>query len=244
MRTAPWPSPRVPRPLTTPLYGCRRSASFVFEARRRKGSPWPVDEGLASPRFWDEPRVFAGTTQPAEEPREPGARTRCPGERAKANRSTGRNLGRGGRADKQDGIMFQVSLGQSRLRALRPGSEEPPKESDEAGLPSGHGEPRIRRDGHRSARAQEQGAGSARPSHCLQVLVDHEHRSGAILGPNRERARRQGASRAAPATHGGITGARPEERGFKRCIPGLGQASGVVKPRSHRGSIPLARRSR
>lgn len=108
--------------------------------------------------------------------------------------------------------MFQGSLGQTRLRALRPGSEEPPKKSDEAGLPLVHGYPRIRGDGHRSARVQEQGAGSARPSRCLQVLVDHEHRSGAIQGPNWERARRQGASRAAPATHGGgVTGARPEE---------------------------------
>lgn len=108
--------------------------------------------------------------------------------------------------------MFQGSLGQTRLRALRPGSEEPPKKSDEAGLPLVHGYPQIWRDGHRSARAQEQGAGSAWPSHCLQVLVDHEHRSGAIQGPNWERVWRQGASRAAPATHGGgVTGARPEE---------------------------------
>lgn len=73
MRTAPWPSPRVPRPLSTPLWGCRRSASFVFEARRRKGSPWPSDKGHhqdfgTSPRFLQaQPNLRRSPASPGRE---------------------------------------------------------------------------------------------------------------------------------------------------------------------------------
>lgn len=165
-------------------------------------------------------------------------------------------------ADKQDGIRFQVSLGQRRLRAwcraggtLIPakippkaarwerssplcGSHQPSKDTGQGGLssPWGSQEPSegTGQDGkHPRSPAFPQWFSSSIPVlPSPRASPEHHSRCRRDL----ERGRKQGSNCSAPAGHGmrarSLIGApRPQP------------SCRVVKPRSHRRSIPLALRA-
>lgn len=122
MRTAPWPSPRAPSSPPHGSPGMRALSILPIQSEEKEGVPpgtGPSDEGLASPRFRDEPRGFRRHNPTCgRAPRARGVNAMSWRAR-KSKQIGGRNLGRGGRADKQDGIRFQVSLGQTGLGARR-----------------------------------------------------------------------------------------------------------------------------